>query len=145
MRANVEAWTARLAAERIEKGELVDLHHLADQMSELAIEPDEHGLDRIAELNIEFHRRISGSVGSERMTQMRSSVVHLPFLYKVFRTFTPQQIVLTTDEHHTILMALEARDADWAESITRAHILAALSSLLGPHGIFELAQGDDPA
>lgn len=144
MRANLEAWAARLATERLDRLDLPRLHGLADEMTELSRE-SEPDLNCIAELNIDFHHSISTAVGSERLNQMLSGVVHLPLLYRVFHTFTPAQVAMTLQEHHTILMALEARDADWAESITRAHILAALSSLIGAQGIVDLSPTPDDA
>lgn len=136
LRANLEAWAARLATERPEGLDLGRLHALADEMTERSERPDAD-LDVIAELNIEFHQLISAGAGSARLSQLRGRIVHLPLLYKVFHTFTPAQVAMTLQEHHTILMAIEARDPDWAEAITKAHILAALSSLLSTDELFE--------
>jgi len=139
LRANLEAWAARLATDRRDQLDLPRLHALADEMTSLAKET-EVDLYRIAELNIDFHQLISTGAGSTRLTQMLSRVVHLPLLYKVFHTFTAEQVTMTLLEHHTILLAIEAGDADWAEAITKAHILAALSSLMSAEELFT-AQG----
>jgi len=135
VRATLEARAARLATERRSNLDLPRLHDLANEMTERwqGPQPD---LVRIAELNIEFHQLISTGAGSMRLVQMLSRVVHMPLLYKVFETFTPAQVTMTLLEHHTILMAIEAGDAEWAEAITKAHILAALSSLMGADEIF---------
>jgi len=136
VRANLEAWAARLATERRDNLDLPRLHSLADEMTQRSREADVD-LDRIAELNIEFHQLISTGAGSFRLVQMLSRVVHMPLLYKVFHTFTPAQVKMTLLEHHTILMAIDAGDVEWAEAITKAHILAALSSLMSANEIFE--------
>ena len=135
LRANLEAWAARLATDRRDQLDLPRLHALADEMTSLSTEP-EVDLHRIAELNIDFHQLICTGAGSARLTQMLSRVVHLPLLYKVFHTFTAEQVTMTLLEHHTILLAIEAGDADWAEAITKAHILAALSSLMSAEELF---------
>lgn len=135
MRANLEAWAARLATERRDQLDLPRLHELADEMTSLS-QADEVDLYRIAELNIDFHQLISTGARSARLTQMLSRVVHLPLLYKVFHTFTAEQLTMTLVEHHIILLAIEAGDADWTEAITKAHILAALSSLMNADDLF---------
>lgn len=135
MRANLEAWAARLAAERSDEVDLARLRTLADEMSELArMQPLDH--ERIAELNIEFHELVRSAAGSHRLVEALTTVVHIPLLHRVFTAFTPRQVIATCQEHHTIIDALQAGDADWAESITRAHILAALNALKGPRGLF---------
>ncbi|MDA3630780.1 GntR family transcriptional regulator [Saccharopolyspora oryzae] len=135
LRANLEAWAARLAAERPNLLDLPRLRELADEMSALArSEPFDH--ERIAELNIEFHESIRSAAGSDRLVTTLTTVVHIPLLHRVFTAFTPEQVATTCQEHHTIIAALEAGDGDWAESITRAHILAALNALKGPRGLF---------
>ncbi|MFF5988542.1 GntR family transcriptional regulator [Prauserella flavalba] len=135
LRANLEAWAARLAAGRPDLLDLPRLRALADEMSELAkAEPLDH--ERIAELNIEFHEAVRSSAGSDRLVATLTTVVHIPLLHRVFTAFTPEQVASTCQEHHTIIAALEAGDGDWAESITRAHILAALNALKGPRGLF---------
>lgn len=141
LRANLEAWAARLATDRRDQLDLPRLHALADEMTSLSTET-QVDLHRIAELNIDFHQLISTGAGSARLTQMLSRVVHLPLLYKVFHTFTAEQVTMTLLEHHTILLAIEAGDADWAEAITKAHILAALSSLLNAEELFTANAGD---
>ena len=143
MRANLEAWAARLATGRRDQLDLPRLHAMADEMTSLSQER-EVDLYRIAELNIDFHQLISTGAGSARLTQTLSRVVHLPLLYKVFHTFTTEQITMTLLEHHTILQAIEAGDADWAEAITKAHILAALSSLMSADELFTAKEGAAP-
>ena len=137
VRANLEAWAAKLATERRDTLDLAELHDLADEMTAHWRGPDPD-LDHIAELNADFHHRINAGAGSARINQMLSRVVHLPLLYKVFYTFTPEQIDMTLQEHHTILLAIEAGDASWAEAIMKAHILAALYSLLNNNDLFAL-------
>jgi DNA-binding GntR family transcriptional regulator len=134
LRANLEAWGAGLAAQRTHRLDLPMLHGYADEMTALSREatPD---LDRIAQLNVDFHQAITNGVGSERLVRMLSNVVHLPLLFRVFHLFTPEQIDITLQEHHTMLMAFEAGDAQWAESLARAHILGALAVLIGPGGV----------
>lgn len=139
MRANLEAWAARLATERVDEVDLPHLHDLADEMTAISRE-SEPDLERMIELNIEFHHLLSTGAGSVRLNKMLSNVTHLPLLHRIFHILTPQQIAITLQEHHGILMALEAGDPDWAESTTRAHILAALSTLVGPNGVTEEAR-----
>lgn len=129
MRADLEAWSAKRAAERLSTTEIGRLRVLADDMSRMAAEP-EPDLEAIAAANVSFHEQVRQGASSERLLQMTNHVVHLPLLHRVFHLFTPNETATTLTEHHTMLRAFEARDPDWAESITRAHILAALHTLL---------------
>ena len=130
LRADLEAWSAKRAAQRLSLRDLEGLRELADEMTR--IHNGDCGvaeLETIADLNADFHETIRVCAGSERLHQMTSAVVHLPLLHRVFHVFTPAEVTMTLAEHHTILRAFEARDPDWAESISRAHILAALHAL----------------
>lgn len=130
LRADLEAWSAKRATERLTAATRQHLGKLADDMHRIWHDSADPDLEEIAELNVEFHETVRECAGSERLHQMTSTVVHLPLLHRVFHVFTREETSRTLAEHHTILRAFEAGDADWAEAITRAHILAAMHALL---------------
>lgn len=140
LRAHVEAWGGALAADRADRLDLPRLHELADEMTELSKQPVVD-LDRIAALNVEFHSTVLLGVGSDRLLQMMTSVVVLPLLYRVFHLMTEVEVDITLQEHHTLLLAFERGDAQWAESVTRAHILGALAVLARGGVVDEPARG----
>jgi DNA-binding GntR family transcriptional regulator len=130
LRADLEAWSAKRAAERMGVRELDRLRGLADEMTALWRAGDERDLEAIAALNVDFHETIREAAGSDRLHHMTSMVVHLPLLHRVFHVFTVDETEATLAEHHTLIRAFEARDPDWAEAMARAHILAALHALM---------------
>lgn len=128
LRAHLESWACRTVAERVTSQELETLHLLATQMRE-EWESDGPDLDRIAELNIEFHGTIT-RLANPTDRQLIARSIYLPTLYRVFHSYTPMQVTTALTEHGTIIMALEAGDPDWVEAIIKAHILAALPALI---------------
>lgn len=130
LRAHVESWAGALAARRADRLDLPKLHDLADKMTELW-ESGNADPDELAALNLEFHNTVLVNVGSERLLRMMSNVVILPLLYRVFHVMTETEIDSTLREHHTLLLAFEERDPEWAASVTRSHVLGALAALSG--------------
>ena len=129
LRANLEAWSARQAATRLTDDDIKLLQHLADAMTNERSQP-EVDLERIAQLNVEFHDIVRSRAGGQQYRETTAAVIHVPLLHRVFHVFTKEEVVMTLEEHHTMVRAFKAQDQDWAESITRAHILAAMHALL---------------
>lgn len=142
LRAHLEEWVGASAAQRRERLDLPRLHRLADEMTALA-EQAEVDLERIAALNVEFHDTILNELGNARLRQLMSNVVVLPLLYRVFHLRTEAEMKTTLVEHHTLLLAIEQGDAQWAGSLSRAHILGALAAVVRG-GIYETKSDRKP-
>jgi DNA-binding GntR family transcriptional regulator len=127
-RAHLESWSSRTAVDHLTPRDLELLRSLAAAMH-AEWESESPDLDRIAELNIDFHAGITVAAGPA-VSQLIARAIHLPILHKVFHSYSPFQIATALNEHDTIILALEARDPDWVEAIIKAHILAALPALL---------------
>src|SRR5690606_38543310 len=104
------------------------LHDRADTWTVMWVRGDVDP-DVLAVLIPEFHISVLVNVGSERLLRMMSNVVILPLLYRVFHVMTETEIDSTLREHHTLLLAFEERDPEWAASVTRSHVLGALAAL----------------
>jgi DNA-binding GntR family transcriptional regulator len=129
VRAHVESWAGRVAVERLGPHDLVDLRALAAAMhAEWA--GDQPDLDRIAELNTNFHAVINRAAANSAIDQLLARATHLPILHRVFHVYSREQTSTALVEHDTIIRAIESGDPDWVESIIKAHILAALPALL---------------
>lgn len=130
LRSVLEPWGSALAA----TSGLADLDHLrelADAMDTAARGP-RPDLDTITRLNNQFHRAILTASGHSRLTQLVSSVVEVPLVWRTFSHYSPDAMRRSLAHHHEIVDALAARDAAWAESVMRSHVRAARAALLSP-------------
>ncbi|QOC92316.1 GntR family transcriptional regulator [Micromonospora craniellae] len=130
IRARLESYGAALAARRIDADVLDRLDVLCDQMEELARRMGPQDLDRIATLNSELHHLVLKAAASPRLTSLLSAVVEVPLVVRAFRLYTPDALARSMAHHRDLVAALRARDAEWASSTMRAHVLAARTVLL---------------
>ncbi|WP_144876074.1 GntR family transcriptional regulator [Microbacterium sp. 1.5R] len=131
LRAQVESWAGRLATQRLEPTVLSKLRVLSRAMLD-EWESDAADLDRVAELNIQFHGLINEAADSPAVDQLLARATHLPLLHRVFHSYSPAETQTALNEHETIIRALEWGDPEWVEATIKGHILAALPALLAP-------------
>lgn len=128
-RALLESHCARLAAGRITVDELAGLADLAAQMHRLTRKgPD--AADELTALNGRFHRAIAKASRNAQLEAMVRGVMDVPLVYRTFQRYTPQRLQASSFQHNELVEALRAEDADWAEALMRAHILAARTTVL---------------
>ncbi|WBB73039.1 GntR family transcriptional regulator [Micromonospora sp. WMMD1128] len=130
IRARLESYGAALAAQRIDADCLPRLSLLCDEMEQRAQRMTPQDLDDIATLNAELHGLVIGAAGSPRLTSLLSAVVEVPLVVRAFRLYTPDALARSMAHHRDLVAALGARDAEWASSTMRAHVLAARRVLL---------------
>ncbi len=126
IRARLESYAARLAAERITAEELTDLSGIISKIDELAAE--DTGRDtirRFAELNTEFHAGIIAATKSPQMQNLSARATSIPLeMIKQFVWAQEVNIHRSNQQHRDILLALENRNPMAAEAIMSAHILS---------------------
>jgi DNA-binding GntR family transcriptional regulator len=117
-RMAIEGYATRLAAERAPAEALQELRQILASMDAAeAVSRSE-----VNRLNQIFHRRVvalSGNayfVEQHERTQFQYWSLRLPVI------FAKDQLAHSATEHHEILAALEQRDGDRAEALTREHI-----------------------
>ncbi|MGB3437657.1 MAG: GntR family transcriptional regulator [Actinophytocola sp.] len=128
-RALLEGFGARLAATRITADELAALHDTADEMAEVA----ERGgpvADRLTELNGQFHRAIVTASRNTQLDSLVRGVMDVPLIYRTFQRYSPERLLASQMHHRELVEAFRAADGEWAESVMRAHILAARTTVL---------------
>lgn len=130
IRARLESYAAALAATRIESDCLPKMELLCDRMEELAHDGTLDALERIAKLNAELHGLVVSAAASPRLTSLLSAVVEVPLVVRAFRLYTPDALARSMAHHRDLVAALRAKDAEWASSTMRAHVLAARKVLL---------------
>ena len=126
LRTLLEPWGCALAA----VSGMADLDALDDLAGEMdaatAHQPD---VDVITELNNRFHRAILQASGNDRLCSLVSSVVQVPLVWCTFSHYTPEELRRSLAHHHELVDALRAGDSAWAESVMRAHVRAAWTSI----------------
>ncbi len=126
IRARLESYAARLAAECITAEELVELSRVISEIDELAAKsPGRDTIRRFAELNTEFHARIITATNSPQMQNLSARATSIPLeMIKQFVWSQNVNIDRSNQQHRDILVALENRNPMAAEAIMSAHILS---------------------
>jgi DNA-binding GntR family transcriptional regulator len=130
LRAMLEAFAADRAASRIEPAELDRMAGLCDLMDQAAAPGAGQDLDRLADLNAEFHGVVRTAAASTRLVTMLTAVVRLPLVVRTFHRYSPADLVRSRGHHRELVAALSAGDGRWAASVMRSHVLAAKVVLL---------------
>ena len=85
---------------------------------------DSRGLDTEAFVanNRLFHNALLTAARSERLVKMRAMLVEQTILHRTARNYDEDGLRRSHADHEELVLALEARDADWARSIMVGHI-----------------------
>jgi DNA-binding GntR family transcriptional regulator len=129
LRALLESHGAARAAALASDAAIAALRSLADEQYAEARDRRDGYLDRIAEINSRFHRRLQEAAASPRLLRALASLLEAPLVMKTFRNYTADDLQRSAAHHLELVQALEARDSDWAASVMRSHILAAKRTL----------------
>lgn len=127
VRAALEGYAVRLAAQRATDAELAQIAALHDRVvGRVLTSPRGH----LVEVNDEFHGAIVDASHSQRMIDYvrRNSEFH--FNHRVAVLYTDEEATASIDEHQQLVEALMARDGDRAEKLAREHIRVALELIL---------------
>lgn len=129
LRAMLEAFGAARAATRASEAQVEELRALAEEQYACSVAREGEYLERIGELNSRFHRRLQDAAGSPRLSRALSALLEAPMIMKTFLKYRPEDLERSAVHHLELVKAIEARDADWAASVMRSHILAARGAL----------------
>jgi DNA-binding GntR family transcriptional regulator len=125
LRALLEGHAARLCASRARDEDIQELRQLAEAQLAASRDNNEGRLERIAELNGRFHRRLISAAGSGRLGLMLAGLAEAPMVLQTFRDYSRDELVRSAAHHLEIVDAISARDAAWADSVMRSHVFAA--------------------
>ena len=129
LRSLLESHGASRAALLATPEQIAMLRTLAEQQHAEASQRGEASLDRIADLNSRFHRVLQEAAGSPRLTRTLAALLEATLVMKTFLNYRIEDLQRSAGHHLELVRALEARDADWAGSVMRSHILAAKRTL----------------
>jgi DNA-binding GntR family transcriptional regulator len=130
VRAQLESYGARIAANKIGALELRHLEECALRMEALEDARQEGFLDELGELNNEFHASLLRATGNRRLMTSLAAIVETPLILRVYHLYDERRRREALRHHREILAALAQRDGEWAEATMSVHILSARSALL---------------
>lgn len=133
IRATLEGLVASIAATRATPEQMAELEGICDAMetafADSAVERTER-LNRASAGNERFHRILLDATGSDRLGVLLSYLSNTPFTFRTYRWFSDAEVLRSMAHHRDIAAALRVRDADWAASSLRAHVMASRANLL---------------
>lgn len=121
LRALLEGYAARRAAQRIDEAGLDSLRSSCERLVALGDATDQN-VALIVEENLFFHTGILEAAGSQRLADMVRKVIELPLVYKSYHWYSPHQKRLSEHAHEQLVQVLASGDADRAELTMRAHV-----------------------
>ena len=80
--------------------------------------------------NMHFHSTIVDAAASGRVAELVRKVIELPLVYRSYIWYSPEQRRISAHFHRQIAVAIEARDADRAESLMKEHVFEARDLLV---------------
>ncbi|GHE20334.1 GntR family transcriptional regulator [Halomonas urumqiensis] len=127
LRMVLEPMAVRLASGRITAERLARLESLAGDMEALVelVESDPSVRNDIAFLNHDFHRELILASGNHRLASVLENVVRTSVIRRNFGHYDLTNLRRSMRHHREILEAINADSPEWAESVMRAHLLAA--------------------
>lgn len=133
LRAMLEGYGARLAATKATADDRIHLRQLAEAQRREAAECSPGYLERIADLNSRFHRRLQEAADSARLKGTLATLTSAPLVMQTFRDYDGEDLSRSAQYHLEIVEALEAGDGDWAAAVMRSHVMAARRAFHGKH------------
>lgn len=129
LRALLEPYGAARAASRINEDGIEVLRTLATAQYSESRQRKPDYMTRIGQLNSRFHRALHEYADSARLSMLMPMLIEAPLVMRTFTKYDQAELLRSSAHHLEIVNALEARDAEWAAAIMRAHIHAARHSI----------------
>lgn len=133
LRAMLEGYGARLAASKATSENIRQLRDLAEGQCQEAAERSPGYLERIADLNNQFHRHLQQVAASARLRATLATISSAPLVLQTFRDYDGDDLNRSAHHHMEIVEAIEAGDGDWAESVMHSHVMAARRAFHNKH------------
>lgn len=147
LRANLEGFAARMAATSISSFAISRLVELAEAMEKAEASESRLRFDEITELNYEFHKGVFDAAGDKRLASIMACILEVGSMMHSIGIHSRAEAARSFRHHRELIEAFEARDPDWAESVTRCHVfsvrsIVASGSAHGPLSVAESIAGE---
>ncbi len=127
LRAALDAFACRLAADCITDAQIERLSRLIDSMQEAA---DRNDVGGYLPVNLTFHDAIIEIAGNSRLAEVYGDLVNQILLFRRRTLSEGRGPAAANDEHRVILDGLKRRDPDAAAAAIRDHVLSARDRML---------------
>jgi DNA-binding GntR family transcriptional regulator len=128
MRAELEALSAREAAQRVEERDLIDLEALNREMGSL-IDAPEMDFRAIRAVDLAFHRRLREIAVMPRLAQTLENLADQCEGYRA-RLLDSNQIAMpSVDRHQPVIHALASHDSELAAVRMRFHVIEGMEAI----------------
>jgi len=117
VRRILEPAASALAARNADEDEIAQLREVVASVDQAA------DVESLVEHDLEFHRGIADATGNTYLASLIDSLSSHTVRARIWRGITQENAVgRTLQEHHAILDAISAGDADLAEALTVVHV-----------------------
>jgi phosphonate utilization transcriptional regulator len=131
VRAGLDELAGRLLAPRITSAEIDELSRLVDEL-EVCLAPESFAT--YFPLNLRFHDRIVEMAGNRKLLGMYRRLINEMHLLRRRGLLRGGGLLVSNEEHRTIVAALASRDADAAADAMRDHVRAGRDRMLAAAG-----------
>jgi DNA-binding GntR family transcriptional regulator len=122
LRAHLESFAARMAAERVTEGELSALSRIQDEMDHEPMEMTPEVIRALARDNQRFHAMVVRCARNAPLDRCFVQVFQLPLLYKAYVYFDDERRRRSDQDHRELVELLRAGDGSTAEEHWRSHL-----------------------
>ncbi len=126
LRTVLESYAAQLAARTLQPEQINELQRHAQETHDLAVHKPEGFREAIAIANNRLHAIIIGAAASPRLSTMISGVMEMPLVMRTLWFYSDDDLLRSAGHHAELVLAFRAKDSQWAASIMRGHLRAAL-------------------
>lgn len=121
LRAMLEAHAAARAATRIAPEALARMRGINERL-QVAVRQARPDIAGFLDANRAFHATMLDAAGSPRLSATLATLIEQPVVRRTALLYSREQLDRSAGEHRELIVALEARDADWARAVMLAHI-----------------------
>lgn len=125
VRAALEGYAAHLAARQASYDQVEQIMAQASVDPGIYADPPRRGF---VEYNQQFHDTVVESCGNSRLAEAIRRSREYYFNYRIAAVYTAAEVAEAIGEHQAIGQAIQRRDAEAAERLTRAHVHQALEA-----------------
>jgi DNA-binding GntR family transcriptional regulator len=122
LRAHLESFAARMAAQRVTDGDLATLARIQDQMDHEPMEMTPDVIRALSRDNQRFHAMVVRCARNGPLDRCFVQVFQLPLLYKAYVYFDEERRKRSDEDHRELIEMLRAGDAAAAEEHWRSHL-----------------------
>jgi len=130
LRLLLEGRAAELAALRASAAQIDTMRALTEQMAALAAAKPTDYLQHLQNANYRFHETLLAAANAPRLERMALDLAQVPILIGGFYLYAEADMLRSVQHHRDLIMALEARDPDFAGNAIRVHLRTSYETII---------------